>query len=227
MQVPREVNQAQAQNSWTQNKQWSSANSPNNWGKTNHSWPSASTAASDMTSTASGEQNNQQYGYNSYSQQQQTGNTPRQGGFKCYIDPPFKYSKPDFPGQTHDFDSLKWFYCEKCGHFATHMTVQHIDNYRANRRNRGGGRGFGHGGGRGQEQSNSHYGPSQQNQQSLQQTYQPTPNNNPNPLKQIINLLNTYNQGQTNSPNNQGQPMGGRLQPNFQQGRNNNGRGQN
>ena len=226
-QIPREVNPRQTQNTWTQNRQWSSANSPNTWSKTSHSWPSASTAASDATSTASVDNSHHQYGYNSYAQQQQANNAARQGGFKRFIDPPFKFTKPDFPGQTYDFDGLKWYYCEKCKHFATHMTTQHIDNYRANRRNRGGGRGFGRGGGRGQEQSNSHYGPSQQNQQLQQQQSQLAPINNPNPIEEFFKLLGAFNQGQTNLPTNQGQPQGGHFQSNFQQGRNNDGRGQN
>ena len=107
------------------------------------------------------------------------------------------------------------------------MTTQHIDNYRANRRNRGGGRGFGRGGGRGQEQSNSHYGPSQQNQQLQQQQSQLAPINNPKPIEEFFKLLGAFNQGQTNLPTNQGQPQGGHFQSHFQQGRNNDGRGQN
>jgi len=128
--------------------------------------------------------------------------------------------------------------CKKCSHFATHMTIQHIDNYRQLRQNSCRSR---HGSGRrgkGYNQPGSCYGPGQQDQRPQQQTLQtqqqqapqtfqqqqPIQGTNPDTaqlFQQLLLSLQTSAQGQ----NHQGQQQGGHLQHNYNRGQNNYGPG--
>ena len=229
--VPRNVNTGRTTTGWgsgsvSGSTSWNNTTPTTTWG----SWTAKRPEEPDNISTSSAQPSTQGHGYAGQTLLQQTDTSQERGRGKRFVDPPFKFTKPDNPNQTHIFDNRVWFYCEKCGHFATHMTIQHIDDYRQRRQNnRGGGRGGGRGG-RGYNQPGSYYGPGQQDQHPQQQApqtfqqQQPIQGINPDTaqlFQQLLLGLQTSAQGQ----NPQGQQQGGHLQHNYNRGQNNYGPG--